>query len=78
MSPRLPAVTAGQVIRVLEKVGFGLARQSGSHRIYKDAAGRRVTVPFHSGKILHPKVLRSILADADLTLEDFIRLLQEL
>ena len=34
--------------------------------IYKNASGRRVTVPFHAQKILHPKLLRSILRDADI------------
>jgi len=75
MSPRLPRVTAAQVIRVLEKCGFRLVRQSGSHRIYKNEAGQRVTVPFHSGKILHPKVLRSILRDTELTADEFTELL---
>ena len=37
--------------------------------IYKNAAGKRVTVPFHAAKILHPKVLRNILRDADLSVE---------
>lgn len=37
--------------------------------IYKNAAGKRVTVPFHASKTLHPKVLKSILRDADLSLE---------
>lgn len=64
---RLPRVTAAQVIKVLEKNGFALVRQSGSHMIYRNAAGQRVTVPFHAGKILHPKLLKSILRDAELT-----------
>ena len=37
--------------------------------IYKNAAGKRVTVPFHGSKILHPKLLKSILRDAELTKE---------
>ena len=41
--PRLPRVTAHEIIGVLEKAGFSLARQSGSHMIYKNAAGKRVT-----------------------------------
>jgi predicted RNA binding protein YcfA (HicA-like mRNA interferase family) len=61
--PRLPRLTARQIITALEKVGFSLARQSGSHMIYKNPAGKRVTVPFHASKILHPKVLKSILRD---------------
>jgi len=77
VNPRLPRVTALQVIRVLEKIGFGLAHQSGSHRIYKNAMGKRVTVPFHAGKVLHPKVLKSILADAELTVEEFAQLLKD-
>ena len=72
---RLPRVTAAEVIRVLEKVGFSLARQSGSHKIYKNAAGRRVTVSFHAGKVLHPKLLKSILKDADLSVEVFDEML---
>ncbi len=77
MNPRQPRVTAAQVIRVLEKRGFNLARQSGSHKIYKDASGKRVTVPFHTGEILHPKVLRNIISDAGLTNEEFTKLLNE-
>ena len=68
---KLPRLTADEVIRVLERVGFFLARQSGSHKIYKNAEGRRVTVPYHRGKTLHPKVLQSILRDADLSVEKF-------
>ena len=75
MSSRLPRVTAAQVISVLEAIGFFLARQSGSHKIYKNAAGRRVTVPFHSGKILHLKILKSIISDSGLTVDEFIDLL---
>jgi len=43
VSPRLPRVTAAQAIRVLEKLGFGLARQSGSHKIYKNAEGKTIS-----------------------------------
>jgi len=71
VSQRLPRVTADEIIRVLEKVGFTLARQSGSHKIYKSSTGKRVTVPYHKGKVLHPKVLASILKDADLSREGF-------
>jgi predicted RNA binding protein YcfA (HicA-like mRNA interferase family) len=73
---KLPRITAAEAIRVLEKAGFFLARQSGSHKIYKNQEGRRVTVPYHSGKILHPKVLSSILRDADLTVEEFKELMR--
>jgi len=72
---KLPRVTAGEIIRVLERPGFSLSRSSGSHRIYKNNSGRRVTVPFHSGKVLHPKVLKSILDDVGVTVDDLIAML---
>ena len=67
--PKLPRLTARQIVAVLEKVGFSLARQSGSHMIYKNSAGKRATIPYHASKILHPKVLKSILRDADISVE---------
>jgi predicted RNA binding protein YcfA (HicA-like mRNA interferase family) len=72
---RLARVTAMQIIKILEKRDFKLSRQSGSHKIYKDDRGRRATVPFHSGKILHPKVLKSIMTDAEITTEELEQLL---
>jgi len=74
--PRIPRVTADDVIRVLERIGFYLARQSGSHKIYKNPEGKRVTVPYHAEKIIHPKVLKSILRDAGLPTERFEDLLR--
>ena len=73
--PKLPRVTAREIIAVLERVGFTLARQSGSHMIYKNASGRRVTVPFHAQKTLHPKLLKSILRDAEIRPDDLQSLL---
>jgi predicted RNA binding protein YcfA (HicA-like mRNA interferase family) len=41
--------------------GFELLRSKGSHRIYGQRQFR-VTVPFHSGDILHPKIVKQVLA----------------
>jgi predicted RNA binding protein YcfA (HicA-like mRNA interferase family) len=76
MSEKLPRVTASDTIRVLESAGFIFSRQSGSHKIYKNKEGKRATVPYHAGKILHPKVLASIIRDANLTVEKFKYLLK--
>jgi predicted RNA binding protein YcfA (HicA-like mRNA interferase family) len=43
--------------------------------IFKSAEGKRVTVPSHAAKILHPKVLKSILRDADLSVAKLEELL---
>ncbi len=75
MSPKLPRITAADVIHVLQKSGYTLDRQRGSHRIYMNAAGNRIVVPFHSGKILHPKILSDIIGEMGLTLDKFTQLL---
>jgi len=71
VSPRLPRITARETVAVLERRGFGLVRSKGSHQIYRSALGRRVTVSIHAGEmIISPKVLKNILSDAEMTVED--------
>jgi predicted RNA binding protein YcfA (HicA-like mRNA interferase family) len=67
---RLPRLTAQEVMRVIERKGFVLVRQSGSHKISRNSEGTGITLPFHSGKILQPKLLKSILEDAGLSVDD--------
>jgi predicted RNA binding protein YcfA (HicA-like mRNA interferase family) len=72
---KLPAgVSGNQLRRALERAGFVLTRQRGSHMILnRHSPPARVVVPNH--KALKPGTLRSILDDADLSAEDLIRLL---
>lgn len=76
MTEKPPRITAAEAVKALEKAGFFLARQSGSHKIYKNKEGKRVTISYHAGKILHPKVLKNILRDAGLTIEEFKKLMR--
>jgi predicted RNA binding protein YcfA (HicA-like mRNA interferase family) len=61
----------------LEKLGFSLSRQSGSHKIYHNSAGNRAVGPYHAGKILHPKVLKDIISCTGLIIEEFESLLKD-
>lgn len=63
-------MTAAQILRVLRQRGFEEVRASGSHRIPRNADGKRVTVPYHAGHILHHRLLQSILRDADLSVDE--------
>ncbi len=67
MNQRLPRVTAREVEHLLHEQGFEVVRQHGSHIILRDSLGRRVTLPSHAHKILHPKIVAEILADAGLS-----------
>jgi len=72
VSPKLPVVTAGEVIRVATKGGFVFDRQKGSHAVYYRERDRaRIVVPVHAGKTIKPKTLAGILEDMGLTAEEF-------
>jgi predicted RNA binding protein YcfA (HicA-like mRNA interferase family) len=40
MTPRLPFMTAAELVRILERRGFERVRQSGSHLILRHMDGR--------------------------------------
>ena len=58
--PKIPRLTAKQAEKMLLEAGFELLRSEGSHRIYGKHS-RRVVIPFHSGKILHPKIIKQVI-----------------
>ncbi|WP_028946504.1 type II toxin-antitoxin system HicA family toxin [Synechocystis sp. PCC 6714] len=58
--PKIPRLTAKQAEKMLLDAGFELLRSEGSHRIYGKQS-RRVVIPFHSGKILHPKIVKQVI-----------------
>jgi predicted RNA binding protein YcfA (HicA-like mRNA interferase family) len=70
MSPRLPSMSAPELVRILERQGFERVRQSGSHLILRHSDGRRVTVPMHKSKDIGRGLLARIMKDADLTIDD--------
>lgn len=75
MSPKQPVVNAKQLIKALEKKGFVFSRQSGSHAIYIDKNGIRVTVPIHGKKDLGTGLLKQILKDANISFDELIALM---
>ncbi len=44
-------------------------------KIFKNSEGKRVTLSYHSKKMLHPKLLRTILSDVRISVEEFKKLL---
>lgn len=68
---RLPRVTAERAARVLERHGYIVIRQSGSHRIYRNSVGVRVTLPLHSGRVLHPRLMKALLEDTGIDATEF-------
>jgi predicted RNA binding protein YcfA (HicA-like mRNA interferase family) len=75
--PRLPRIPSSLVIRVLKRARFYEFHQSGSHIQLRhlDNSNLRITIPFHR-KDLTPKTLKSIIKQAGLTIEEFIKLIK--
>lgn len=74
--PRLPRVTAEEVLRALQRDGWYIVRQKGSHAqlLHPTKAGR-VTIAAHRRDTVRVRTLASILEQAALSAEDFRRLL---
>ena len=73
--PKLPVLSGKEVVKKLEKAGYRVVRQKGSHirlRHTGDINCKPVTVPLH--KTIKPGLLGQILKDANLTVEEFIAL----
>lgn len=77
MSSRLPVVSGHQVVKALERIGYRVVRQRGSHIRLRDESDPNhlpVTVPAHD--VVKPGLLRRILHDAGLTAEEFLALVR--
>ncbi len=74
---KLPALTAGDVLRALHRAGFLVVRTIGSHcrLVHPDDPKRATTVPLHTGKTLKKGTVHGIIKQAGLTTEEFRQLL---
>lgn len=76
MSPKLPRLTARQVVRALERGGWVFIRKTGSHAHYRNPMrGSLTTVPEHTSKTLPEFILASILRQSGLTVDELLELL---
>ncbi|MBI2469660.1 MAG: type II toxin-antitoxin system HicA family toxin [Planctomycetes bacterium] len=71
---KLPVLKPREVVAILENLGFVEVRQRGSHKQYRHSDGRCTTVPFHTGRDISPILLRQIVKDIGLTVEDFLKI----
>ncbi|MFH1585612.1 MAG: type II toxin-antitoxin system HicA family toxin [archaeon] len=55
---KLPLLSARELIKFLEKIGFRFIRQKGSHMFYRHDDGRTTVVPNHPGKKIKRGLLR--------------------
>ena len=72
MTDRLPQVKPKELVRALERLGFVIRRQTGSHCILKHPETKRMTsVPMHNGDIKRG-LLYGILKQAGIEDQKFL------
>jgi predicted RNA binding protein YcfA (HicA-like mRNA interferase family) len=70
--PKLPRISGAEVVRALERLGFTVARQRGSHIVMqRDSSG--CVVPNH--KEIKVGTLAGILKQADVSADEFMKAL---
>ena len=75
MSQKVPILKPAEMVNALEKAGFYIVRQTGSHIImYKKGLPRPIPIPIHSGE-LKRNLQNHIIKEAGLTTEEFLKLL---
>ncbi|MEK7368192.1 MAG: type II toxin-antitoxin system HicA family toxin [Planctomycetota bacterium] len=77
MKKDLPVLKPKEVLKALLRAGFYVHHQTGSHIQLRHSSKTklRVTIPRHDRFDLPRPVLRSILRQAELTVEEFLKLL---
>jgi len=69
---KAPVLRPAEVVRVLRRLGFEEVRQRGSHKQFRHLDGRVTTVPFHKGRDIAPSLLRQIVDEIGLTMEELL------
>jgi len=74
--PKLPRITPKKLLRILLRAGFYIHHHTGSHANLRHSAKihLRLVVPRHGGD-LAPKTLKSIISQAEMTVDEFVALL---
>jgi len=72
---KLPVISGRKCVRALERAGFYLKRQTGSHLVLRrDEPFAQVVVPDH--KVLDRGTLRAIIRQAVLSVDELVSLLR--
>ncbi|KAF5432680.1 putative RNA binding protein YcfA, dsRBD-like fold, HicA-like mRNA interferase family [Candidatus Methanophagaceae archaeon] len=70
---KLPLISGVDMCKIVSKLGFVMVRQKGSHTVWKHEDGRTTTIPIHSGKKLPRGLIKKIMKDVELPVEDYLR-----
>lgn len=73
--PKLIPVTPSKIIKILERLGFEEVRTKGSHHFFIHPISKKsTTIAIHSNEILGVGILKIILRDIDLPVNEYEKL----
>ncbi len=75
---RLQIIEARKMEKLLFKRGFERVRQKGSHVFYRHPDGRTTSVPHHPGRDLARPLIKEILREIELRIEEYNEYLKKL
>ena len=75
--PPLPVISAKELIKFLQSIGFEFARQKGSHQRFKHPDSRVITIPVHGKDNLKSGLLIGILNELNIKVEELIEFLRK-
>ena len=75
---KLQLIDAKRMKKLLLLLGFKKTRQKGSHVFYRHPDGRTTTVPRHRGRVLACPLVREILREIEVTVDDYNKHLESL
>ncbi len=75
---RLCIIDAITMEKLLFVLGFKRIRQKGSHVFYKHPDGRVTTLPHHKGRVLARPLIREILREINISVQEYNELLKKI
>ena len=74
---RLRLARYRELSRVAERAGFQWVRCEGSHNVFRNADDRLVVIPDHGSQVIVRPLLRKILRDLGISVEEYNRILEQ-
>ena len=75
---KLQLINAKSMEKLLMNLGFDKVRQKGSHAFYRHGDGRTTTVPFHISKDLARPLIREIISEINISVDEYNLLIKQL
>jgi len=75
---KLQIIDAQTMEKLLFRLGFQRIRQKGSHVFYRHPDGRTTTVPHYKGRMLARPLIREILEDIEISVDEYSESLKKI